>query len=308
LVLLSWLARRPQLSGPLASRNFRLLAGCNVISRTGSAIAFVAIPFAVLRAGGSAADIGYVATAELLPLTAVLLLGGVVAGRLPRHQVMAAANALQALAPGHGRNLAPGRAGARLGARRPGRRRRHGVRPLLPGGPGPASADRPGQSAVTGQRPLRRCRAARSIARLARGGAAGSRRSRLLFLSMAAENDEAVAAAVAGELRLLDPAVRRAPEQLTDLLHPDFLEFGASGRRWSRPDIIEELAAEQNPGGQQAVAEVSDLTGTRLAADVVLVTYVSQRGSRRCRRSSVWRRTPAGWRVFFHQGTIIPPG
>jgi hypothetical protein len=100
LVLLSWLARRPQLSGPLASRNFRLLAGCNVISRTGSAIAFVAIPFAVLRAGGSAADIGYVATAELLPLTAVLLLGGVVAGRLPRHQVMAAANALQALAQG----------------------------------------------------------------------------------------------------------------------------------------------------------------------------------------------------------------
>jgi hypothetical protein len=102
--------------------------------------------------------------------------------------------------------------------------------------------------------------------------------------------------------------VRRAPEQLTDLLHPDFLEFGASGRRWSRPDIIEELAAEQHPDGQQAVAEVSDLTGTRLAADVVLVTYVSQRGSRRCRRSSVWRRTPAGWRVFFHQGTIIPPG
>ena len=97
---MSWLARRPQLSGPLASRNFRLLAACNVISRTGSAIAFVAIPFAVLRAGGSAADIGYVATAELLPLTAVLLLGGVVADRLPRHQVMAAANALQALAQG----------------------------------------------------------------------------------------------------------------------------------------------------------------------------------------------------------------
>ncbi|HEY1641795.1 MAG TPA: MFS transporter [Streptosporangiaceae bacterium] len=97
---MSWLAWRPQLSGPLASRNFRLLAGCNVISRTGSAIAFVAIPFAVLRAGGSAADIGYVATAELLPLTAVLLLGGVAADRLPRHQVMAAANALQALAQG----------------------------------------------------------------------------------------------------------------------------------------------------------------------------------------------------------------
>ena len=125
---------------------------------------------------------------------------------------------------------------------------------------------------------------------------------------MAADDDEAVAAAIAGELRLLDPAVRRAPEQVADLLHPDFLEFGASGRRWSRPDIIEELAAEQHPGGQQAVAQVSELTGTRLAPDVVLVTYVSQSESRRCHRSSVWRQTPAGWRVFFHQGTIIPPG
>lgn len=125
---------------------------------------------------------------------------------------------------------------------------------------------------------------------------------------MAPDDDEAVAAAIAGELRLLDPAVRRTPAQVADLLHPDFLEFGAAGRRWSRPDIIEEMAAEQHPDGQQAVAEVGDLAGTRLAEDVVLVTYVSQSASRRCHRSSVWRRTPAGWRVFFHQGTIIPPG
>ena len=90
---------------------------------------------------------------------------------------------------------------------------------------------------------------------------------------MAADDDEAVATAIAGELRLLDPAVRRAPEQVAELLHPDFVEFGASGRRWSRPDIIEELAAEQQPAGQQSVAEVWDLTAARLADDVVLVTY-----------------------------------
>lgn len=43
---------------------------------------------------------GYVATAKLLPLIAFLPLGGVVADRLPRHKVMAAANVLQALAQG----------------------------------------------------------------------------------------------------------------------------------------------------------------------------------------------------------------
>ena len=58
----------------------------------------MAIPFAVLAIGGSAGDVGYVAAAYLVPVIAFLLLGGVVADRLPRHEVMVAANALQAAA------------------------------------------------------------------------------------------------------------------------------------------------------------------------------------------------------------------
>lgn len=93
-------ASRAVLRGPLRSRNFRLLVACNVISVAGSAVSFVAIPLAVLRIGGTASDVGYVATAELIPIIAFLLIGGVIADRLPRHQVMVAANALQALAQG----------------------------------------------------------------------------------------------------------------------------------------------------------------------------------------------------------------
>jgi hypothetical protein len=37
--------------GPLQSRNFRLLMTSNVVSLTGSAVSFVAIPFAVLKIG-----------------------------------------------------------------------------------------------------------------------------------------------------------------------------------------------------------------------------------------------------------------
>ena len=84
--------------GPLRSRNFRLLLACDVISASGTAVATVALPFAVLRIGGSASDVGYVAAAYLVPLIGFLLLGGVVGDRLPRHQVMVAANVLQALA------------------------------------------------------------------------------------------------------------------------------------------------------------------------------------------------------------------
>ncbi len=86
--------------GALQSRNFRLLAGCDVISGTGNAVAFVAIPFAVLAIGGSVSDVGYVATASLIPMIVFMLLGGVAGDRFPRHKVIVAANSAQALAQG----------------------------------------------------------------------------------------------------------------------------------------------------------------------------------------------------------------
>lgn len=58
----------------------------------------MAIPFAVLQIGGNASDIGYVATAELIAVIGFLLIGGVIADRVPRHEVIVGANALQALA------------------------------------------------------------------------------------------------------------------------------------------------------------------------------------------------------------------
>lgn len=86
--------------GPLRSRNFRLLLASNVISLAGSSVSYVALPFAVLRIGGSASDVGYVTAARLIPSVAFLLIGGAIADRLPRHQVMVTANAVQALAQG----------------------------------------------------------------------------------------------------------------------------------------------------------------------------------------------------------------
>lgn len=87
-------------AGPLAQRNFRLLVGCDVTSMVGTAMAAVAVPFAVLAGGGSVSDIGYVAAAGLVPTVVFLLFGGVVADRLPRQQVMVVANVGQGLAQG----------------------------------------------------------------------------------------------------------------------------------------------------------------------------------------------------------------
>ena len=82
----------------MRSRNFRLLLACDVTNGIGSAVATVAIPFAVLAIGGTAADVGWVATAALVPMIAFLLLGGVAGDRFARHKVMMAANATQGAA------------------------------------------------------------------------------------------------------------------------------------------------------------------------------------------------------------------
>ena len=107
------------------------------------------------------------------------------------------------------------------------------------------------------------------------------------------------------ERRLLDPQVRRSADHVDRLLHPDFFEFGASGRKWNRRETLAALAAEGSSDGAPLVT-VSDLAAVRLAGDVAHVTYLTQDGERLVRRSSLWRRTALGWRLYFHQGTIIP--
>jgi hypothetical protein len=104
---------------------------------------------------------------------------------------------------------------------------------------------------------------------------------------------------VARERRLLDPDVRADVDAVTELLHPDFLEYGASGRVWDRDSIIAALA--QDPGVSGAA---KDLRATRLADDVILLTYRVE-GERRSLRSSVWVSDGDGWRVRFHQGTLL---
>ncbi|WP_459723126.1 MFS transporter [Actinophytocola sp. KF-1] len=85
-------------SGPLAVRNFRFFAASDVVSTLGSAIAVVALPFAVLSTGGGAAGIGVVTTANLVLMAAFFLVGGVVSDRVSRLSVMVTGNVVQAVA------------------------------------------------------------------------------------------------------------------------------------------------------------------------------------------------------------------
>ena len=114
---------------------------------------------------------------------------------------------------------------------------------------------------------------------------------------------QTVQAAIAAERALLQPHVRTSRERVEALLDGDFTEIGASGRLWSRPEMIEALLAEN---ADAAPATDQEMNANLLTPDLVLLTYVSERAGRNARRSSVWRRAGDGhWQLLFHQGTPV---
>jgi MFS family permease len=83
--------------GPLRRRDFRLLFGARTVSMVGSAMAPVALAFAVLDTlHGTATDLGLVLAARSLPTVVFVLIGGVISDRLPRHRVMVVSNVVSA--------------------------------------------------------------------------------------------------------------------------------------------------------------------------------------------------------------------
>jgi hypothetical protein len=103
------------------------------------------------------------------------------------------------------------------------------------------------------------------------------------------------------EERLLNPAMRGSPAAVIPLLHPEFLEFGSSGRVYTK-DTIVQMMVQETPG----VVKMRDFEVREVSDDVALVTYrtIGQEG-RETRRSSIWLRRDSGWQLVFHQGTRV---
>ena len=90
------MSSRPALA-PFRSRPFRLLFGGRLADNLANAIAPIALAFAVLDLGGTRrSQLGLVLAARTVPMVLLVLFGGVIADRLPRHLVLVAANAVSA--------------------------------------------------------------------------------------------------------------------------------------------------------------------------------------------------------------------
>ena len=117
--------------------------------------------------------------------------------------------------------------------------------------------------------------------------------------------------AVQAELAAREPIFHR-PEHGTDraafeaMTDPAFWEVGASGRMYSRAyilDVLDERYA--NPG--EDPWETRDFYCQELAPGTYLLTYTLLQPARTTRRVTLWRRAPDGWKILYHQGTLVEP-
>lgn len=102
---------------------------------------------------------------------------------------------------------------------------------------------------------------------------------------------------VALERSLLTDDVRRDPAAVAALLHPEWSEIGASGRVWTRAELLAEVA----PLPEETTLDVVSIE--RLAPGAILLLWRSIADSGSALRSSLWLRAGHTWVQRFHQGT-----
>ncbi|HEV2710816.1 MAG TPA: DUF4440 domain-containing protein [Edaphobacter sp.] len=101
------------------------------------------------------------------------------------------------------------------------------------------------------------------------------------------------------------PAFGTTRSEFERMMAVDYWEVGASGRRYSRDFILEWLSEAPPVDAASARWQCSDHALRRLGPDAYLMTYVLRQGKRVTRRATIWQSTADGWRILYHQGTVV---
>jgi hypothetical protein len=85
----------------------------------------------------------------------------------------------------------------------------------------------------------------------------------------------------------------------------DFWEVGASGRRYSKTYVLDTLE-KRHAVPHRDVWETKEFHCRQLGPDVYLLTYtLIEDAVRVTRRATIWQRTDSGWKIVYHQGTLV---
>jgi hypothetical protein len=80
---------------------------------------------------------------------------------------------------------------------------------------------------------------------------------------------------------------------------------GASGRRYSQKYVLGVLD-QRLAAGHADIWETRDFYCRKLADSVYLLTFtLLQNNERLTRRATIWQNTADGWKIVYHQGTVV---
>lgn len=86
---------------------------------------------------------------------------------------------------------------------------------------------------------------------------------------------------------------------------PDYWETSASGRRYSRDFILNQLEMHPPVDAASVGWKTYDFSLRRLGPDTYLITYTLRQLERITRRATIWQKSGEGWRILYHQGTLV---
>lgn len=112
------------------------------------------------------------------------------------------------------------------------------------------------------------------------------------------------------ELRSREPIFHtqrfgRTLEEFERATAPDFWEVGASGRRYSRAFILGMQSKLALVDADAAGWKATGFGLRRLGPDCFLLTYTLDQNGRLTRRATIWEKAADGWRILYHQGTVV---
>jgi hypothetical protein len=116
--------------------------------------------------------------------------------------------------------------------------------------------------------------------------------------------------AIRDELMAREPIFHRPEfgttrDDFAAMVVDDFWEVGASGRRYSRTYVLDELE-KRHSALHEDVWEAKDFHCRQLGPSFYLLTYtLIEDAARVTRRATIWQRTEANWKIVYHQGTLV---
>jgi hypothetical protein len=119
------------------------------------------------------------------------------------------------------------------------------------------------------------------------------------------EEEDVLAALAAREPLFHRPEFGTTRADFARMIADDFWETGASGRRYDRAFVLDELERRHAQEPRDDPWRTEGFRCRALGASTWLLTYTLHQGARVSRRMTLWRRDAEGWRALYHQGTLV---